>query len=148
MLLVEEVRRACAQPANDAAELFRRMCFNALISNIDDHPRNHALIAKGTDWRLSPAYDLTPSVPLSMERRDLAMECGDTGRFANADNLLSQSARFLMAPDQAVGIIDAMEERVRARWYAVAREAGVTARDCDKIASAFAYPGFRQRTAR
>ena len=36
------------------------MCFNALISNTDDHPRNHALIAKDKDWKLSPAYDLTP----------------------------------------------------------------------------------------
>ena len=39
------------------------MSFNALISNIDDHPRNHALIAKDTDWKLSPAYDLTPAGP-------------------------------------------------------------------------------------
>ncbi|HYN78588.1 MAG TPA: type II toxin-antitoxin system HipA family toxin [Lamprocystis sp. (in: g-proteobacteria)] len=147
VLLAEEVRRACAQPAIDATELFRRMCFNALISNSDDHPRNHALIAKGTDWKLSPAYDLTPAVPVSLERRDLAMTCGDAGRFANANNLLSQSARFLLERHQAVGIIDRMQEKVSARWYAIAREEGVTARDCDRIAGAFAYPGFRQTTA-
>jgi serine/threonine-protein kinase HipA len=119
------------------------MCFNALISNIDDHPRNHALIAKQADWKISPAYDLTPAVPLSINRRDLAMECGNAGRFANADNLLSQSARFLLDPGQATSIIRLMEEQVRGTWHATARAAGVSERDCEAIAGAFVYPGFR-----
>lgn len=54
-LLAEELRRLEACPADDAQELFRRMAFNALISNSDDHPRNHAFIALTDDWRLSPA---------------------------------------------------------------------------------------------
>lgn len=144
VLLVEELRRVSAQALRDASELFRRMCVNALISNIDDHPRNHALIGKDTDWRLSPAYDLTPAVPVSMDRRDLALECGDAGRFANAGNLLSQSARFLLAREEAVAIIDGMEKQVRETWYATARRAGVSERDCEQVARAFVYPGFRQ----
>lgn len=141
--LAEELRRVCAQPAQNASELFRRMTFNALISNIDDHPRNHALIAKEKDWQLSPAYDLTPAIPASLERRDLAMECGDAGRFANAANLLSQSARFLLERDAAQAMLDTMELQVQSRWHSIARGAGVSARDCEKIALAFAYPGFR-----
>lgn len=144
VLLAEEMRRVCAQPAQNAAELFRRMCFNALISNVDDHPRNHAVIAKDADWKLSPAYDLTPAVPISTERRDLAMACGDAGRYANAENLLSQTARFLLDADQARAIINEMEQQVRGTWYATARAAGVSPRDCDVIAGAFAYAGFRQ----
>lgn len=96
-----------------------------------------------TDWKLSPAYDLTPSTPISTERRDLALECGDMGRFAHADNLLSQSARFLLEPDAAENEIDTIEEIVKSKWYDTARRAGVTEKDCDKIASAFAYAGFR-----
>jgi serine/threonine-protein kinase HipA len=145
--LAEELRRACADPEANAAELFRRMCFNALISNIDDHPRNHALIAKEKDWKLSPAYDLTPAVPVSIARRDLAMECGDAGRFANASNLLSQSARFLLGRDEATAIIDAMEVQVRNVWFSTARGARVSPADCEKIAGAFAYQGFRQQNA-
>ena len=140
--LAEEVRRVCADPAQNAAELFRRMCFNALISNTDDHPRNHALIAKEAEWKLSPAYDLTPAVLVSTERRDLAMACGDAGRFASASNLLSQSARFLLEPGEASAIIDAMEGQVRGTWYATARAAGVSERDCERISAAFVYPGF------
>lgn len=143
VLLAEELRRVCSEPAAHAAELFRRMCFNALISNVDDHPRNHAVMAQAADWKLSPAYDLTPAVPVSTERRDLAMACGDAGRFANAANLLSQSARFLLEATQARAMVDAMEAQVRGTWYATARAAGVSERDCARIAPAFAYPGFR-----
>lgn len=148
VVLAEELRRICAQPGENAAELFRRMCFNALISNIDDHPRNHAVIAPAQDWRLSPAYDLTPATPISLERRDLAMICGDADRLASANNLLSQAPRFLLERPTAEAILLAMEEQVRATWYATARAAGVSERDCEKIATAFVYPGFRETQRR
>ena len=143
VLLAEELRRISAQPKDDAAELFRRMVFNSLISNTDDHPRNHAAVAQDSDWRLSPAYDLTPFPHVSQERRDLALACGDLGRYANAHNLLSQCARFHLKTEEASAIIDEMESGVRGRWYEIARRAGVTEADCGTIRSAFAYPGFR-----
>jgi serine/threonine-protein kinase HipA len=143
VLLAEELRRVSAKPREDAPELFRRMCFNALICNADDHPRNHAVIASDADWKLSPAYDLTPTALVSIERRDLAMACGDYGRYANVHNLLSQSARFLLTSAQAEAIVDDMEAVVKNRWYAVARSVGVKEADCSKIAGAFAYEGFR-----
>lgn len=143
VLLVEELRRMSSEPRADARELFKRMVFNALISNTDDHPRNHAVIAPGNDWRLSPVYDLVPFPAVSVERRDLALTIGDFGRYANAANLLSQCARFLLTREEATRIIDEMENHVRARWYAVARGVGVTERDCVTIARAFAYEGLR-----
>jgi serine/threonine-protein kinase HipA len=142
VLLAEELRRVSAEAKKDATELFRRMCFNALISNTDDHPRNHAIIAKGRDWKLSPAYDLTPTPHVSIERRDLAMICGDQGRLANATNLLSQAARFLLPEEAATSIVDTMKDRVKRTWYETARSAGVLEKDCERIAGAFVYPGF------
>ena len=126
VILVEELRRVVADARGDAHELFRRMCFNALISNIDDHPRNHALIAKEKDWRLSPAYDLTPSPVIAQEHRDLAMDCGDMGRFANARNILSQHARFLLEKDEAEKIVSEMKDQVAATWYDTVRACGVS----------------------
>ena len=87
------------------------MVYNGLISNTDDHPRNHAALAMGDLWGLSPAYDLTPTSSVSIERRDLAMICGGAGRYANAENMLSECARFLLSPDEAVLIISGMKER-------------------------------------
>ncbi|MBK8223014.1 MAG: type II toxin-antitoxin system HipA family toxin [Candidatus Obscuribacter sp.] len=142
VLMAEELRRVVAEPKKDAAELFRRMCFNALISNLDDHPRNHALMAMDREWRLSPAYDLTPSPVISREHRELAMTCGDQGRFANAANLLSQHARFLLGADEAEAIISTMAKQVRASWYGVVRAQGVSERDAETIRGAFVYDGF------
>lgn len=143
VLLVEELRRLSHRPQADAHELFKRMTFNALISNTDDHPRNHAVIALDQDFRLSPAYDLVPFPLVSMERRDLALAAGDLGRYANAANLVSQAPRFLLGREAATHIVDEMEAQVRAHWYRIARREGASERDCDKIARAFAYEGFR-----
>jgi serine/threonine-protein kinase HipA len=143
VLLAEELRRASSSPESDASELFKRMCFNALISNIDDHPRNHAIIAKDHKWKISPAYDLTPATPVSLERRDLALAIGDSGRHANAENLLSQSLRFLLKREAAEALLKDMEKRVKKTWYPVARSVGVSERHCELISSAFVYPGFR-----
>jgi serine/threonine-protein kinase HipA len=142
VLLAEELRRVVEEPKRDAPELFRRMVFNALISNIDDHPRNHAIIAKDRDWKLSPAYDLTPSPVIAQDRRDLAMAAGDQGRFASAKNLLSQRARFLLDEEEAEAIVSEMTERVRATWYDVVRAHGVSEKDAETIRGAFLYEGF------
>ncbi len=141
-MLAEELRRFSAKPAEDAKELFQRMCFNALISNIDDHPRNHAVIARDHDWQLSPAYDLTPFTPISIEQRDLALICGNNGRRASATNLLSQSDRFLLGKDIATGLLDGMQKQIKNTWHNTARRAGVSETDCNMISGAFVYQGF------
>jgi len=142
VILVEELRRVVEEPKKDAKELFRRICFNALISNIDDHPRNHAIIAKEKSWKISPAYDLTPSTPMSQERRDLALDCGDQGRYANAKNILSQHARFLLDRAEAEKIINDMKGQVEANWYDTLRAGGVSEKDAETIRGAFVYEGF------
>jgi serine/threonine-protein kinase HipA len=100
------------------------------------------VIAKDRDWKLSPAYDLTPSPVIAQDRRDLAMDAGDHGRFANAKNLLSQRARFLLDEQEARAIVSDMSERVRATWYDVVRAQGVSEKDAEIIRGAFLYEGF------
>jgi serine/threonine-protein kinase HipA len=142
ILLAEELRRIVSEPKADARELFCRMCFNALISNTDDHPRNHAFVAFGRNWRLSPAYDLIPLPTVSQDRRDLAMECGRQGRFANATNILSEYPRFLLEREEAEKIVYGMQEQVEKTWYSTALQCGVSVKDADTIRGAFVYPGF------
>lgn len=143
LLLADEIRRAAtSSQAKDLPELFRRVCFNALISNTDDHPRNHAILAKDHDWSLSPAYDLTPNPMIALERRDLAMAFGKWGRYANRINLLSQCERFLLSKEEATGMVDTMVSTIQERWYPLCRRVGVSERDCELIRRAFVYEGF------
>jgi serine/threonine-protein kinase HipA len=140
--LAEEVRRtAGASARKDLEEMFRRICFNALVSNLDDHPRNSAFLARSNLWRLSPAYDLTPSPSVSVDRRDLAMAVGTYGRYANRVNLLSQPERFLLSGGQAEATFDGMEAIVRNGWHRIFQTAGVSNSDCEAVSSAFAYGG-------
>ncbi|HEX8830236.1 MAG TPA: type II toxin-antitoxin system HipA family toxin, partial [Longimicrobium sp.] len=142
VLLADELQRWSARPREDKAELFRRMVLNALICNVDDHPRNHAVIAAGREWRLAPAYDLTPNSRQGSEERRLAMECGRMGRLATRENLLSQSVRFGLRPDEANAIVDEMAGTVARFWRGDVLRHGGSERDCQVIERAFTYPGF------
>lgn len=141
VLLADEIRRVSEAPAVDLRELFTRMCFNAAVSNLDDHPRNHAVLAKRSGWRLSPAYDLTPMPSVAVENRDLAMACGPAGRSANKTNLIASAGRFLLDRNDAEGIFTRVTDTVRAAWHAAMRRAGVSDDDCATIRSAFVYDG-------
>lgn len=140
--LADELRRTSGSPETDLRELFARMCFNAAVSNTDDHLRNHAILAKDRNWQLSPAYDLTPMPLLSVERRDLALVCGEYGRYANRKNLLSGHGHFLLDAQEASEILEAIVGTVRTQWRPALRRAGVEEEDCESVASAFLYPGF------
>lgn len=145
--LADELRRWSARPRQDRLELFRRVVLNALISNLDDHPRNHALIAPGRGWILAPAYDLTPNPRHGPDERRLAMECGRFGRVARRDNLISQSVRFGLHSDEANAIIDEMKKIVDQNWRAEILRQGGSSRDCDVVEPAFLAPGFEYATA-
>lgn len=140
--LADEIKRWVRRPDDDLEELFRRIVFNALISNLDDQPRNHALIAPGTDWMLSPAYDLTPTPVVASEKRDLALEIGTYNRYANRENLLSQCVRYRLSRERANAIIDRMKTVVASRWREFVRNSGGAEADCAAIERAFEYPGF------
>jgi len=109
---------------------------------LDDHPRNHALIAPGRGWRLSPAYDLTPSAARSLERRDLAMIAGDHGRWASRKNLLSSAPRFGLTPGDANDQIDEAKATVEETWRREILRVGGSEADCEAVRGAFGYPGF------
>lgn len=63
LVLADQMRRWITDPEHcrhDLHELWRRMAYNALVGNRDDHPRNHGLLHDGSGWRLSKAFDITP----------------------------------------------------------------------------------------
>jgi serine/threonine-protein kinase HipA len=140
--LASELQRWSSRPREDKAELFRRAVFNALISNNDDHPRNHAVIAADQDWRLAPAYDLTPSPQHNSLERDLALICGRFGRGARRDNLLSGAAKFGLTVEEARAIIDEIAGVVLTSWRTEVLNWGGSEQDCEAIAPAFVYEGF------
>ena len=135
-LLADQLRRWSEKPIDDRIELFRRIIFNAAVTNNDDHPRNHAARRSAHGWRLTPAYDLVPVPLVSLERRDLAMTIGTYGRTASIYNLLSQCERFGLSIEAARVEIDKVVTTVRA-WRDHFHVCGVSAKDIEYIAPAF-----------
>ncbi|MBI1990574.1 MAG: HipA domain-containing protein [Betaproteobacteria bacterium] len=135
-LLADQLRRWSEKPDADRIELFRRIVFNAAVTNNDDHPRNHAVFRTARGWRLTPAYDLVPAPLVSLERRDLAMTVGTFGRTATIYNLLSQCERFGLTTDAARKEIENVITSVRS-WREHFLACGVSEKDADYMAQAF-----------
>lgn len=134
-LLADELRRWSTKPDEDRRELFRRIVFNAMVTNNDDHPRNHALLRTTSGWRLSPAYDIVPVALVSNERRDLAMTVGGFGRAASVYNLLSETQAFALSRDQAAAEIDRILAVVRG-WREFFANHGVARRSIEMLEQA------------
>lgn len=92
-------------PDADRQELYRRMAYNALAGNNDDHPRNHAVIWLDGVWRLAPMYDVLPVLDEAPVQA-LAMAVGEQGRVISRANLLSHHRHFALSEDEAAAILD------------------------------------------
>jgi len=123
----------------DIEELYARMVFNILVSNDDDHLRNHAFVwdAPGKGWRLSPLYDVMPRASLASERY-LHLGVGTKGRLADLDNAYSAKERFGLLPADACRLIDRVWRVVR-QWRQHFESFGVPAEQIDRIAPAFRH---------
>ncbi len=144
-LLADELRRWSVKSNDDRRELFLRMVFNAMVTNNDDHPRNHALLRTNSGWRLSPAYDIVPVPMVSVERRDLALEVGRFGRAAGLYNILSQCNVFGLTMQEAQTLINGMLEVVRG-WREVFIRRGVEHRSIEMLEQAMLPPSFFRDT--
>lgn len=124
----------------DRTELFKRMVFNVLVSNDDDHLRNHAFIyeAEGEGWRLSPLYDVVPRSSAARERF-LHLSIGPFGRLSTLDNALSGCGQFGLKPSEAAAAINDVASVTR-EWMGHFEEFGVPGKQIDLVGSAFRRP--------
>jgi serine/threonine-protein kinase HipA len=120
-------------------ELFSRMIYNILVSNDDDHLRNHGFVWDPTiaGWRLSPLYDVMPRPGISFERQ-LHLGVGVEGRLATFDNAITSCEKFSLSKTDAELIIGEVWSKVR-EWRVYFGEYGVSEEDMGKVSSAFRH---------
>ena len=112
----------------DLTELFRRMVFNILCNNSDDHLRNHGFLFDTASrmWRLSPVYDLVPQPQWEQEDKSrLTLGVGQQGALATLDNALSRTADFSLKREAAEKLILEMVQTIRNGWQEEHQKAGV-----------------------
>jgi serine/threonine-protein kinase HipA len=136
--LVDALTQHGAKARVDAAQLYRRVSFNVLISNVDDHLRNHGFLWSGRDgWVLSPAYDLNPT-PTDVKARILTTNI-DLDEGTCSVGLLDNAAEFFgLSLKQARVTIREVADVTRT-WQAVAQEVGCGRAEIARMASAFEH---------
>ena len=135
---VDALRRYGASPKQDMHELWRRIVFNILISNTDDHLRNHAFLYTGPDgWRLAPAYDLNP-VPTDIKPRVLTTAIDFDDGSASLDLAMSVVGYFELAEDKAHAIAAEVGKAVTT-WREESAKLGLIKAEIDRMASAFEH---------
>ena len=135
--LADQMRRWIKNPKNDLKELFKRIVFNGLVSNTDDHPRNHGFLLNGDSYNISPAYDVVPKPETGMSRY-LAMEIGSQGRIFNLANLISRCDAFDLTKDDATFIFNEMKAKV-AKWPSFFTNLEVSKSDLKYLQGAFSH---------
>ena len=135
---VDALRQYGAAPKEDMLALWRRIVFSILISNTDDHLRNHGFLYAGPDgWRLAPAYDVNP-VPTDIKPRVLTTAIDLEDGTASLDRAMEVAAYFEIEAKAARGIAAEVGHAV-ATWRGEAARLGVAPAQIDRMASAFEH---------
>ena len=137
--IADSLRQHGAAVAEDLPQLWRRMVFNVLASNTDDHLRNHGLLYAGPrGWRLSPAYDLNP-VPIDIKPRLLSTTITiDHDPTASLELALEVAGDFALKPAAAGAIIREVH-RSTSGWRKAAEKLGFRKSGMERMASAFEH---------
>jgi serine/threonine-protein kinase HipA len=136
--IVDALRQHGAAPKADMEALWRRLVFNILISNTDDHLRNHGFLYAGQEgWRLSPAYDLNP-VPTDIKPRILATAINEEDYTASLALALEVAGYFDLDAGKAREVA-AQVGKVTSKWREEAARHGLAKSKIDRMASAFEH---------
>lgn len=137
--IIDVMRTLCENFADNARQLWRRLVFNHLITNVDDHLQNIGFLYCGNQqWRLSPAFDLNPFPDKESESKTWLSE--DTGPITSVQQLLGQAFRFELSAPQAQAVLAEVIDAVT-RWKEVAAspEVGLQPQEISAFKAAFRH---------
>lgn len=132
--IADAIRQNGAVPKEDLKELWKRIVFSILISNTDDHLRNHGfLYVNEAGWKLSPLYDVNPSCD---NKNVLSTYITESDNSQSLDLALEVCEYFEISIETAKTIISDMKNKIR-NWKTVAKQLGLSKSEIDKMEVAF-----------
>ena len=143
--IADALRQNGAKADEDCAQLWRRIVLNILVSNTDDHLRNHGfLYDPAGGWRLSPVYDVNP-VPIDIKPRILTTAIDEVDGTASLELAFEVAPHFGLKPDKAKTIVREVGAAVQG-WRKVASATGLSASEIERMASAFEHEELKAAT--
>lgn len=137
--IADAIRTHGHAPTQDVRQLWRRMVFNLLITNVDDHLQNHGFlhVERGL-WRLAPAFDINPFPDKDQESKTWLSE--QDGPITDVKMLLARAAYFMLDKDQALAVLAEVHAAVSIwRRLATSAEVGLRPAELDDFAPAFEH---------
>ncbi|AOJ06981.1 type II toxin-antitoxin system HipA family toxin [Burkholderia mayonis] len=135
--IADVITTRCVNPARDLEELWRRLAFNLLITNVDDHVKNHGFLhVEHGQWRLAPAFDINPFPDKDPELK--LWLTGDSGPVDSIADAVDMASYFWLSEHDAKRVLNEVCAAVQ-NWKAIAKSApiGMTNDDLDAFAPAF-----------
>ena len=129
--IVDFIVRCGCDVKNNLEELYRRVAFNIMVGNSDDHFRNHGFILTQKGWELSPAYDINPTL---YEEHSLLIN-RETNK-SDLDILLKSAGEYMLSADVAARIIAEVKTSMKT-WRGEAAKLKLSRRDADMFAPRF-----------
>lgn len=144
--IADVIRQISSQPRDDLHELWNRIIFTVLVSNTDDHLKNHGFIYVGRDrWRLSPAFDINPSPTC---QRTLQTGILEGEPFDASLSLALEAARFFdIEQEDAKKIASRMATVVNEAWRESFVSEGASAGEINSFSAAFRHDSMEQALA-
>ena len=144
--IADVIRQISSRPGDDLHELWRRIVFTILVSNVDDHLKNHGFIYAGRDrWRLSPVFDVNPA---PSRQRMLQTGILEGEPFEASLVLALEAAGFFdIEREDAERMASRMAGIVDGSWREALRAEGASAGEIDAFAGAFQHDAMEQALA-
>ncbi len=145
--VVDAMRSNCIDFSASAQQLWRRLVFNFLITNVDDHLRNIGfLYLEKNQWHLSPSFDLNPFPDKDRESKTWLSE--DTGPITSVAQMLGQAARFQLNPHEASSVLaEVVDAAKQWRDVALTTDVGLTQAELEEFAPAFEHARLHEALA-
>jgi serine/threonine-protein kinase HipA len=135
--IADVIERRSSEAREDLRQLWRRIAFSVLISNTDDHLRNHGFLrTSNAGWVLSPAFDLNPDPRPGPKHLSTAIDFGDTT--ASVDTLMTVASYFRLGDEDARGVLREVSEAT-SQWRVIATETGLDRAAIEQMAPAFEH---------
>jgi serine/threonine-protein kinase HipA len=130
--LVGFIMQHSPEAEEDLEQLWRRIAFNILVSNTDDHLRNHGFILTPLGWRLSPAYDMNPNEM----GNGLTLNISENSNELDLSLALETAHLYQLKSDRAENILKEMHHEI-SNWRAVAKKFGISNSEIEQTKRAF-----------
>ena len=134
----DQLRQYAERPENALRDLFSRVSFSILVSNTDDHLKNHGLLYRGQGkWYLAPLFDVNPSP--ERERRLKTAIADQAEPDASTELLLEHAEFFGLSRDDAQSLVGGQARVLRERWKILGRDLGMTSKELREYSPAFEH---------